>query len=165
MITSEILKNAGVFSQLTEHELESILPLAEERSFQTNAIIVTEGEPATHLFVVTNGQVVIEAVINLGPTQPPRRVELDVVRPGGSIGWSALVPPFRYTANARALEHTTLIAMDGQRLRAVCDENPHLGLAVMRGVATVMADRLKVTRARLVSEWGLCMIYDEHPAY
>ena len=60
---------------------------------------------------------------------------VDTVEAGEVVGWSWLVPPYRWFFDARAVDG----GLGGQRrracLRAKCDEDPALGYALMQRVA------------------------------
>ena len=54
------------------------------------------------------------------------------VGPGEVFGWSSLFLERPKTASARAVEPTTALALDANRLRALCDLDPGLGYVLTR---------------------------------
>ena len=54
----------------------------------------------------------------------PRTVVLDTADDGDVVGWSWLIPPYRWTFDAAATEETSAIAFDGGCLRGKCEEDP-----------------------------------------
>jgi len=66
------------------------------------------------------------------------------------FGWSWIFPPYRWHYDARALELTRTLVMDGQCLREKIEKDKVLGYELMRRFAQVMKDRLEATRLQLV---------------
>lgn len=70
---------------------------------------------------------------------------------GDTIGWSALVDPRRYRLSARALELTHVVALPGDTLQRLCDQEPQFGAMLLRRVLQTIGSRLRFTRVRLVA--------------
>lgn len=70
--------------------------------------------------------------------------------PGELLGWSWLVPPFRWDFGARAITTVTAAELDGGLLRELADKDPAFGYALTRALFEVLAHRLRATRARLL---------------
>ena len=73
---------------------------------------------------------------------------------GEILGWSWLVPPYRWHFDARAVELTRAIALDGKCLREKCEEDHDLGYEVMRRFVVIIAQRLEETRLQLLDVYG-----------
>jgi CRP/FNR family cyclic AMP-dependent transcriptional regulator len=116
--------------------------------FRPDEYLFHEGDPADTFFVLRSGQVAIEM---RGPTEG---VVLDTAHEGDVVGWSWLVPPYRWTFDARAVTHTGAIAFDGECLRAKCEADPALGYALLQRVVQVMSSRLHSARVRLLDLYG-----------
>ena len=71
------------------------------------------------------------------------------------VGWSWLVPPYRWLFDARATEETSAIAFDGACLRGKCEADPAIGYALLQRVVRVMSDRLQSARVRLLDLYGV----------
>ena len=65
------------------------------------------------------------------------------------IGWSPLVGRARLSDSAQTLTTTAAIAMDGERILALCEENPRFGFAFMHGAPQTLASRVNPIRERL----------------
>jgi CRP-like cAMP-binding protein len=107
-----------------------------------------EGEPADTFFVIRSGRAAIEM------RRPTEGVVLDTAHAGDVVGWSWLVPPYRWTFDARATEETSAIAFDGACLRGKCEADPALGYALLQRVVQVMSSRLQSARVRLLDLYG-----------
>ena len=109
-----------------------------------------EGEPADRFYVVRHGRVALEVH---DPAR--RRWSLDTVDDGDVVGWSWLVPPYRWIFDARAVEPTSAVAFDGACLRGKCDEDPALGLrADAAGRAGDVRSGCSPPRVRLLDLYG-----------
>ncbi len=61
---------------------------------------------------------------------------------GEPFGISAFVEPYRLMATGMAHGPVQAIAIDAPGLRALCEQNCHLGYTVMRQIARALAERL-----------------------
>jgi CRP-like cAMP-binding protein len=99
--------------------------------------------------VIRHGSVAIELY------SPPRGgVTIETLAPGEVLGWSWLLPPYRWHFDARALSQVRVTAFDGACLRRKCEEDPALGYELMQRFAQVMLERLQWTRLRLLDVYG-----------
>ena len=73
---------------------------------------------------------------------------------GDVVGWSWLVPPYRWFFDARAVTEVSAVSVDAGCLREKCDEDPALGYALMQRVAQVMYQRLQSARIRMLDLYG-----------
>jgi CRP/FNR family transcriptional regulator, cyclic AMP receptor protein len=74
---------------------------------------------------------------------------------GEVLGWSWLFPPYRWLFDARTIELTRAIALDGKCLRAKCDEDHHLGYEMVKRFAQVIIERLQASRLQLLDVYGV----------
>ncbi len=81
-------------------------------------------------------------------------ITLDTLHDGEVVGWSWLIPPYRWMFGARAVESTSAVAFDGACLRGKCDTDPALGYALMQRVSQVMYERLQASRVQLLDMYG-----------
>jgi CRP-like cAMP-binding protein len=77
-------------------------------------------------------------------------VTILTVEPGDVVGWSALVPPYRATSTAVAIEPTRLLAFDVKELRRTLREDAALAATVYPRVLEAVARRLGATRHQLL---------------
>lgn len=81
-------------------------------------------------------------------------IVVDTVEEGDVVGWSWLVPPYRWHFDGRALEVVRAIVMDGACLRRKCEQNPDLGYEMMKRCTYLIVQRLQATRRHLVDTCG-----------
>ena len=75
---------------------------------------------------------------------------IETVGPGHVVGWSWLVPPYRWHFDARALEPVATVAVDGACLRAKAEATPGVRLRPPRPARRMLLERLQATRIRLL---------------
>jgi len=145
MIALESLRCCELFPGLSDEELAQIAAIAHEETFQPGDQICAEQEAANHLFILQKGCVQVH--IRLRPDlEPGGETTIEEVEPGRIFGWSSLIKQRRFTASAKALELTTVVALRADALDALFTHNPHLGFVVMKQLAEVIASRLRHMR-------------------
>ena len=154
----QYLPDHPFFAGLDAGALALVAGCATNVSFAAGDFLFREGEPADQFFVVRRGRVAIEVH---GPAAGTMVV--DTVDAGDVVGWSWLVPPYRWLFDARAVEATGAVAFDGRCLRGKCEEDPRLGYELMKLVTQVMFSRLVATRVRLLDLYGTTGSTDATP--
>jgi CRP-like cAMP-binding protein len=117
--------------------------------FDAGEYIYREGEPADQFHLIRHGKVSLEIFV---PGRGPLVIE--TISEGEVLGWSWLFPPYRRRFDARALEVTRAISLDGACLRAKCEEDHDLGYDIVMRFSQVVIQRLQATRLRLTDMYG-----------
>lgn len=147
MVSPELLRRHSFFGHLKEEHLVELAKIAHERHFGPGEFVFREGEPARELFVVLEGQVDTSVEIDhLG-----NRAVVDTLGAGDVLGWSTIVPPYRYTASGECTRASKVLAIDSAGLRRMLEADHDLAFEVYRKVIEVVARRLHATRLRLTS--------------
>lgn len=129
--------------------LALIVGCASNVRFDPGQFLFHEAQEANEFYIIRQGRVSLEIhVPNRGP------VTLQTVAAGGILGWSWVFPPYRWHSDARALELTRAIALDGACLRRKCDEIPSLGYELMKRFARVLDESLQASRLQLLDVYG-----------
>jgi len=71
------------------------------------------------------------------------------------LGWSWLVAPYYWRFDARAMEVTRAIALDGKCLRSKCEENHDLGYNLLKRFVAIVEQRLQSTRMQLLDVYAV----------
>jgi rubredoxin len=79
-------------------------------------------------------------------------VLIDELGSGDVFGWSAVLDDQMFKAAIWAVEDSTVIVLDGDKLKQLFDANNHIGYRAVRMIAAVTANRLEKLRARLVDQ-------------
>lgn len=75
---------------------------------------------------------------------------IQTVGPGELLGWSWLVPPYRWHFGAIAVAATTASMLDTLQLRALAEQDPSFGYKLTRTLLEALLQRFQATRARLL---------------
>lgn len=141
---------AGLERILLQHPffrgLESELGLAvsgcaRNVRFDSGVYLLREGEPANEFFLLREGRVALEIH---APGRDPQ--VLLTLGAGEILGMSWLVPPYRWTFDARAQEPVHALGIDARCLRNKCETDPHLGYELMKRFLAASIQRLHAAR-------------------
>ncbi len=120
-----------------------------EVSWKKGEWILTTGDEAKRCYLLMSGDVHIET------TSPGRTAtELQTIHGGDLLGWSWLIPPYRWAFDARASTDVTAIALDAKKLRDAADADCLFGYALLTRMFTLVSDRLQATRLQLMDLYG-----------
>jgi CRP/FNR family transcriptional regulator, cyclic AMP receptor protein len=143
------LNDLAFLRGLNADQLDRITEIASPRRWDAGVTIFREGDQDSVLYVVEEGHVAIEISV------PGRgRVTILTVGTGEVFGWSSLFFERPKSASARTVEATKALALDANRLRALCDVDNHLGYVLTRRILEVVSLRLKATRMQLLDIYG-----------
>ena len=137
------------FEGLENDLLEIIASCAEDVHYEAGQMIYREGDLADQTHLLRYGKVAIEI---FAPQQGSLIIQ--TLGPGDVLGWSWLFPPFRRRFDARAIEPTKAIALDGTFLRERAEEDPRLGYALLKRFSRVVLERMQATRLQLLDVYG-----------
>ena len=144
-----VLRDHPFLEGLEERHLKLLVGCASNVAFKEGEFIIREGQPADVFYFVRHGRVLIETHVPHEGTLIIRSREA-----GEVLGWSWLVPPYKWHFDARAVELTRAIALDGKCLREKCETDHDLGYEIMKRFALVIAERLEATRLQLMDIYG-----------
>jgi CRP-like cAMP-binding protein len=146
---AKLVADHPLLAGLPGDAVASVAGCARNIALDPGVLLLEEGDAADTLYLVRRGHVAIEVY---APGRGP--IVIETVGPGAAVGWSWLVPPYRWHFDARATDEVGAIAVDGACLRQKAESDPALGYALMKRVATVLLDRLQMTRLRLLDLYG-----------
>lgn len=142
------LTQSELFEGLDERVVSRVVDVACPRSLRAGEYLFLLGDNADRVFVVRSGRVDTCFPVMLRGAMKDITVESKL--PGDSLGWSALVKPYRFTMSARAAEPSEVIYFLRQELLSSLDEEPELGIEFSRRIAEVIGARL----LKLQALWG-----------
>jgi CRP/FNR family transcriptional regulator, cyclic AMP receptor protein len=130
---------------LDDQERSIVKGLGKLRQYNEGEIIFRQGEKATTLFIVEEGQARLESGLATSGNIP-----LTTVNKGQAFGWSVLVPPYYFTALAVASTNLSVTAIDGRVLLDFIQSQPSIGIKIMRNIANTIMFRLYTVEQELV---------------
>jgi CRP-like cAMP-binding protein len=145
---TERLRDSSVLGQLPQRIRDFLAAHARVRRLAQDEVMFRFGEPARRFYLVTEGHVAVEVAAIEGPS-----LQLQDVGPGMVLGWSWLIPPHRWSFQARAKTPVEVIEFDGEAVLAQCEADPELGYPLLKRFSELMSERLRHARQRMIEEW------------
>ncbi len=144
-----ILAKHPFLKDLDERHLKVLVGCASNVRFNAGQFLLREGEEANEFYMIRQGKVAVQ-------THAGQRgsITLQTLGEGDILGWSWLIPPYRWRFDACALELTRAIVLDGKCLREKSERDHDLGYEMMRRFCSIMAGRLEATRLQLLDVYG-----------
>ncbi len=144
-----IVKEHPFFAGMQNAFCELVCGCARNVRFEAGEYLFHEGEPADWFYLLRHGRVALQV------TAPGRgAVTFQTVPEGEIVGLSWLIPPYRWTYDAKAVELTRAIAMDASCLRQKCEADHDLGYEMMKRFMPVLIQRLQATRLQILDVYG-----------
>ena len=143
------LQTRTILSALQTEQLERLLSHATEAQIAAEGVIFLQDKEADAFYIVREGKVQIQVPAINGPG-----VEVQALGEWDVIGWSWLIPPYRWAFEAKALTPVTLLRFDGKAILQECESDSALGYALMKIFAGLMSERLRAARLRMMESWA-----------
>lgn len=145
----QVLAAAPVFSGLSEEYVDRLAAHAAEIQVENGTCLFRGGDPARHFYMLIDGEISIEIPAVTGPTLRVQRIS-----PVRVLGWSWLLPPFKWSFNARAEADSRLLEFDGEAVLADCESDPAFGYEVIKRFSALMAERLDAAHRKMMEQWS-----------
>ena len=178
MLTTTELEAFAIFDGIAQDTLERIAQLAQLQEYAPNAIIFEEGQTATHLYGVLEGEVELSIVFRDRVMKAEVRYEdyvhkridtierdiiIEVLDLGDIFAWSSLSTPHQLTTTATCTAPTRVFAIEAGELEAILAQAPDVGYLFMQRVAAIISRRLRRRTDKLLESWH--QAFDEAGAY
>jgi CRP-like cAMP-binding protein len=137
----ELLRQHPFAQGLDDDIIALIAGCAKNVVFQANEYVCREGGAADNFYLVRHGTVALETFV---PGRGP--FIFLTVKSGEIVGTEWLIPPYRSSFDARAVELTRAIAFDGKCLRNKCESDHHTGYELMKRFIPPLVHRLQMAR-------------------
>jgi len=135
---------------MREEDAAALVALASPVHVPSGATLFPLGSEADRLYVVERGRIALTLPMQVHGREEDVLVEERL--PGQAFGWSALIPPHRFTLKASAPLDTEVLAFPREALLQYFAARPELGYLVTRNVASVIGQRLQVFQAMWLRE-------------
>ncbi len=145
-IIKNVIASHPFFFGMSREHLNVVAEGAFEATFEAEEILFREGEPANQFYLIQSGHVAVEAH---RPTNGTALVQ--ILGPGDVLGWSSLLPPFEWHFQARTLEPTCAIILDGGQLLATAERDRNFGYELLKRLSVVLIQRLQASRRQLLA--------------
>ena len=144
-VTAVRLGSQHFLDGLPAGQLDALAEAASEVIFPAGHRLFADGDYAGHFWLIELGSVVLDVLVPGNGRTVVGRVGL-----GGLVGWSWLLPPYRWAFGAVSATEVTAFQFDAAAVRQRCAADPSLAAELARRLLPVVAGRLYGTRSRLL---------------
>jgi len=145
MSMDEHIRTAELFASLSSGSIQRLAAIARVLPLRTGEYLFLLGDSAQYITLVKSGLVELCFPISIGGVV--KDITVETAGRGKTIGWSAMVKPYRFTLSARAAEPTEVVAFARQELQALFAMDPVMERCVVSGLSELMAERLTTFQA------------------
>lgn len=140
MALLDLWKTVGLFSGLSEEQLQRLIAISQEEIYNEGDIIFEQGAEGDKLYFISEGQVEIR--IRKTP-ESPERSQVYLGR-GQIFGEMALLDLGKRSATVRcSRSHTVLRSITGDAFTELCSTDTAIGYIIMRNMAIDMSFKLR----------------------
>jgi CRP-like cAMP-binding protein len=144
-----IIREHRFFAGLGEDFCDLVCGCARNVRFESGQYLFHEGQSADQFYLIRQGHVALELAA------PGRgAIMIQTLAEGEIVGISWLIPPYRWTNDARAIDLVRAIAIDGACLRRKCEVDHDLGYEMMKRFVPILVQRLQATRLQILDVYG-----------
>lgn len=131
-------------------DAQSVIALGTLMKLGAGDVLFKLGDVADAVFLIRRGRIALTLPLQVGGSE--QDVFIEERLPGQTLGWSALIPPFKFTLKATAPLETELLALPRAPLLQYFAERPHVAYPVALNLAAVIGQRLQVFQAMWLRE-------------
>ncbi len=132
------LPATGILELLTDAERTALFSYGEVFSHTKGEKVVVQGDPHAYLHLVLSGELRVAVTLDDGIHT------LGYVQPGECVGEMSLLEPVQpASANVIATADTRLWCIQREGFDRFVGDHPSAGAAVLRGIAVMLARRLR----------------------
>jgi CRP-like cAMP-binding protein len=145
----EYLAAHEFFAGLNQDFIDILSEFGIEKHIKAGEALFQQGKVADKFYLLRNGKVSVQVPALVGPP-----LELQVLGENQILGWSWLIPPYRWNFQARAVEDTDLIEFDGSAILARCEKDTDFGYELFKRFTGLMSARLEAARLKMMDQWN-----------
>jgi hypothetical protein len=142
-VTDQFLSQTSLFRGLEPIEINRLAEVARTRTFEPGEVFIRQDEPNSSLMIVKEGRA--QVYRNSGG----KNVILGEMKAGSFLGEISLFDPGPATATVAALDKVVILELRKQDLDDVLDNEPEIGLRLLRFVVTELCRRIRATDEKL----------------
>jgi CRP-like cAMP-binding protein len=136
----ETLITSYLAVDLPAYAIDQLVSLAHLREFAAGSSITTQDDDEAHLMVLSTGRAVVRAF-----SDDP----VYTLKPGMLFGEVSLIDEKPRSATVSAVEDSTVVVLPAERVRAMIESDPVVGVTVMRNLARVLCARVRAANQQL----------------
>ena len=139
------IRAAELFTGLNAGSVQRLAAIGRMLTLRAGEYVFMLGDSAEYVSVVTSGLVDLCFPITFGGVV--KDITVESVGPGKTVGWSALVKPFRFTLSARAARPSEVMTFARPELLQVFAADPEIERVVLGRISELVGNRLTMFQA------------------
>jgi len=143
------IAETSFFKDLDRDVLDFLEQHATPRSLAADEVLFVHGAQADAFYLLRSGRIKLEVAAITGLP-----LALQTLEPGAVLGWSWLIPPYRWHFQARADTASEVLVFDGKAVRQRCEQDPAFGFALLKRFSTLMSERMEHARRTMMEAWS-----------
>jgi len=147
-----LLKQAAIFADLDEGELQRVAEVCREEKFQGAETVFKEGEPGNRLYIIVEGEVRISRNIPGSGEEA-----LAVLKKGSVFGEMAILDRSERSTDAIANADSLLLTISRSDFELLMDFNRDIAYKVLWAIVRLLSSRLRTTNDNLRSFLAMSM--------
>lgn len=146
---AKYLQSHTIFSDLDPEHIAVLASHAEEQTCELGELLFRQEDSAERFYILLAGSIRVEVPSIMGPA-----LVVQTLGPDDVLGWSWLIPPYKWTFEAKADHDSKMLVFDGKALLAHCEKDTGFGYALMKRFAGLMSERLHAARLKMMDSWA-----------
>jgi CRP-like cAMP-binding protein len=135
---------------LSPDDVAAVIALGERLMLPSGTVLFQLGADAERIYLVERGRIKLTLPMHVEGRDEDILVEER--QPGETVGWSALIPPHRFTLKATAQMDSGVLALPRAGLQRLFANRADVAYAITRNVSAVVGQRLQVFQAMWLRE-------------
>jgi CRP-like cAMP-binding protein len=144
----KIISEHEFFSGLKQDFLEFLASNASHKHLEAGDVLFRQGVHADRFYLMLDGEISVEVPAIQGPSLTLQRLSK-----GKILGWSWLIPPYRWDFQARVVSSAELIEFDGKAILDQCETDNTFGYDLFKRFTGLMSERLLAARRKMMDQW------------
>ena len=148
MTNIDLLRATGVFSKLSDAELEAVARCVVERDVPEGACLIREGQPGESLYIIRSGRVMVEKTVG------DKTMTLAELGEGAVFGEMSLIDNFPTSASVTTLVPCSLLLIGRLDLNVLLTWDTVLGAKMWRSFTEMLCRRLRASNEDMLARYG-----------
>ena len=140
------LKTFKLFSRLPDEELACLAGVMEEKIFPAGTVILQEGDPGDHMYLLLEGTVEVLYTTLFGDPYVTASLKDSY---HCSFGEMALIDQGTRSATVRAKTDCRTLALSAEEFQRFCREYPAIGVELLMAVSATLVRNLRAENENL----------------
>ena len=141
----DIIMDIPFFAMLDARQLGVVAKHMNYYEIEKGAVLFREGEPGDAVCFVIQGALDVYKATST----PGQQVHIATVTRHKSIGEMAVIDEYTRSATVKARRDTTIVSLTKSGFDALLEENPKVGAAILKKIASLVSMNLRRTSSQL----------------